>query len=193
MGLTVLFVNDQSRITDGFKRAFRNEPFSAKTANSVEEAMAILEEEDIDVIVSDENMEAMPGLEFLMIVRLKSPDIIRIMLTGSGNLKAAERAVNNGEIFRFLSKPCNKVDLVATIRQALIQKNLIVENRELIRISRQQLDIIRRIERETEGIHELDKSQTGSIILSNPGSLSDLVKDLSNKLSLAEKRMNILP
>jgi two-component system probable response regulator PhcQ len=73
----------------------------------------------VDVVISDEKMPGMSGSEFLSLVRQEYPDTIRIILTGYGSLESAIRAINEGEIYRLFTKPCNVIDLAITIRLAL--------------------------------------------------------------------------
>ena len=83
------------------------------------EALRILVVEPVDVVVSDEDMPGMRGCELLATVREHSPGAVRIRLSGKGSLETAIHAINDGEIYRFLTKPCNTTDLAHTIRHAL--------------------------------------------------------------------------
>jgi two-component system probable response regulator PhcQ len=101
------------------KDAFSREPYNILCADSAEEALPILAREQVDVVISDEKMPGMSGSEFLSLVRQEYPDTIRIILTGYGSLESAIRAINEGEIYRLFTKPCNVIDLAITIRLAL--------------------------------------------------------------------------
>ena len=118
----VLFVDDEVELTQGVQLALRKEPFTVRTANSAKEALGILAEGGIDVIVSDERMPRMTGSEFLAKVRETNPDIPRIILTGEASLEATISAINDAAIHRFLLKPCPPDVLSATIQEALASR-----------------------------------------------------------------------
>ncbi|WXR60780.1 response regulator [Peptostreptococcaceae bacterium AGR-M142] len=116
----VLFVDDEKMITNLLKSEFSDEEYGIHFANSAKEAFEILESIDIDVIVSDMIMPDMNGLELLSIVRYKYPHVVRIILSGYSQVNAILSAINEGEIYRYITKPW-KVDQKAkkTIRDAL--------------------------------------------------------------------------
>jgi EAL domain-containing protein (putative c-di-GMP-specific phosphodiesterase class I)/CheY-like chemotaxis protein len=114
----VLFVDDEPTVTSSARRILRGEPYEVVTANSAEQALSIMNGADIDIVVSDEQMPGIPGSEFLTIVRLRYPDVIRIMLTGEASLETALDAINNASIFRFLRKPCKANELKACLKSA---------------------------------------------------------------------------
>src|SRR5512138_2916271 len=103
----VLLVDDETDIINILKELIELEEFEVLTAGSGEEALAKMMENVIDVVISDEHMPGMPGTELLGIARSQYPDTIRILMTGYANLDMAIRAINDGEIYRFFTKPCN--------------------------------------------------------------------------------------
>ena len=141
------------------------ESYTVHCADSAKEALKILSQEPIDVVISDEVMPAMTGTQFLAVVRKDYPDTIRIILTGHASLESAMHAINEGEIYRFLTKPCNLVDLSVTIRQALQQKHLKKENERLAKIVEQQSFSIREIEKKYPGITKVKRNSGGAIII----------------------------
>ena len=118
---TILVVDDQQPLLDLLREALQRESYQVFCAGSAEEALPILSRQHVDVIISDEKMPGMSGTELLAIARKKYPESIRIILTGHANLKSALRAINEGEVYRFFTKPYNLLDLAATIGQALQQ------------------------------------------------------------------------
>ena len=106
MPSTVLFVDDDPILTDGLRRALHHQPFRVLTASSAEAAMEVLERETVEVIVSDEQMPGVTGSEFLAQVRHLYPGVQRLMLTGRASRAGAVHAINEGNILRFLIKPC---------------------------------------------------------------------------------------
>jgi DNA-binding NtrC family response regulator len=162
---TLLFVDDEPHVTEALKRALRKEPYKILSAKSADEALGILVHKVVDVVVSDEQMPGMSGSQFLSIVSKKYPDTVRIILTGHASLVAAIRAINEGEIYRFLTKPCNEVDLAVTIRQALQQKELMSVSRRLLKKVRYQSALFRELEKEYPGITTVERDSTGTILV----------------------------
>jgi len=122
MAYTVLLVDDELAVLQTLVRRFRKESFRLRTATSAEEALRILSESPIDLIVSDFHMPGMSGGELLARVATQYPDCIRIMLTGQPSLEVAIGAINNGEVYRFLTKPYDAEMLGRIIRDALDQR-----------------------------------------------------------------------
>lgn len=114
----VLFVDDEQRILTSMKMLFRRE-YQVFTCNSGAEALELLKEQKIDVIVSDQRMPKMTGIELLREVRDVQPQAIRLLLTGYADLNAIIGSINEGEIFRFVSKPWSNEDLKATLAKAV--------------------------------------------------------------------------
>jgi response regulator RpfG family c-di-GMP phosphodiesterase len=128
---TILWVDDDLNILDGFRRQFRKQ-FNIEIALGPEMGLdAIANRGPFAVVISDLRMPGMDGIQFLTAVRTKSPDTVRVMLTGQADLAAAIAAVNQGNIFRFLSKPCTPTVLSLVIEAALEQHRLIVAERQL--------------------------------------------------------------
>ena len=161
----VLFVDDEPHVTDSLKRSLRKEPYEVLSANSASEALRVLARGPVDVIVSDEKMPGMPGSEFLAQVCKLYPESVRIILTGHGSMETAIRAINEGEIYRFLTKPCNEVDLAITIRQALQLKDLKVISQRLLERNKNQSAILRELEKKHPGITKVERDSTGAITL----------------------------
>ncbi len=128
----VLFVDDEANILAGFKRQLRKD-FSLETALGPEEGLRVLREKGpFAVVVSDLRMPAMDGIQFLSTVKELVPDIVRIMLTGHADLQNAIDAVNQGNIFRFLTKPCHPDTLFKVLTSAIQQYRLINAEKELL-------------------------------------------------------------
>jgi len=116
---TVLFVDDELRLLDGLRRLLKVEGFDILCAPSGEVALDLLRTHPVRVVVSDHRMPGMSGLEFLKRVHEEYPETVRMMMTGYADRDLARRAVQDGTVFRFFSKPCKTFDLAVTIRQAL--------------------------------------------------------------------------
>jgi response regulator RpfG family c-di-GMP phosphodiesterase len=128
----VLFVDDEDHILQSIKRQLRKR-FQVYTALGGEEALVILKNEGpFAVIVSDMRMPGIDGIQLLTKVRDLYPDIVRLMLTGNADQETAIEAVNKGQIFRFLSKPCPTATLVTSIALAQRQHRLLIAEKDLL-------------------------------------------------------------
>jgi DNA-binding NtrC family response regulator len=161
----VLFVDDDPNVTAALIRSQRKEPYEVRGANGADEALNLLAREPFDIVISDEQMPGMLGSEFLSIVAKKHPETVRIILTGHANIESAIRAINGGEIYRFLTKPCHEAELAQTIRQAIEHKDLVEMSQRLLRENKQQSEILAGLEKQYPGITQIKKSRNGSLIL----------------------------
>lgn len=116
---TVLFVDDEERIVKLLKLMFQDK-YRVLTATSGQQALEIIASNGhVDVVVSDQRMPQMTGIELLAEVRKASPDAIRVLLTGYSDLVSIIGAVNDGEVYRFLNKPWRKEDLTNTLAECV--------------------------------------------------------------------------
>jgi response regulator RpfG family c-di-GMP phosphodiesterase len=115
--ITILYVDDEENNLISFKANFRMK-YTVLTAISGDEAMKIIGEKHVDIIITDQRMPNMTGVEFLEKVLEKNPDPMRILLTGYADMSAVVDAVNKGKIFHYLSKPWNEEELDMTIKRA---------------------------------------------------------------------------
>lgn len=115
----ILFIDDETSILNSLKRLFHEEKaFNCHFASSAAQALEILSAHHIDVIVSDHLMPGMTGTELLSRVKEKRPKAVRMMITGHADLPTVQRAINRGEIYRFILKPWQNEELIQTVRQA---------------------------------------------------------------------------
>lgn len=132
MNENVLLVDDDYDVISAYQRNMRN-LFKIKTASSGMEALEMIKElPPFAVIVSDYNMPQMNGIEFLTTAKKICPDTIRIMLTGFTNIETSLEAVNEGNVFRFLTKPLNTEALIRAIKDGIEQYRLLASEKELL-------------------------------------------------------------
>jgi response regulator RpfG family c-di-GMP phosphodiesterase len=131
-GPPILLVDDEVPVLDGLRRQLRRK-FTVHTASAGAEGLRLLESEAVSVVVSDMRMPGMDGAAFLAQVRERHPDVVRILLTGHADTQAAIAAVNEGQIYRFLTKPCSPEVLMAEITGAAELNRLTVAEKELLR------------------------------------------------------------
>ncbi len=128
----ILLVDDEDHVLSGYRRNLRHK-FTILTANSGQLGLAKIKEEGpFSVIVSDFKMPEMNGNQFLSKVKTLSPDTVRIMLTGYADLSTTIEAVNEGNIFRLLTKPCSIEKLISSINEGVRQYNLITAEKVLL-------------------------------------------------------------
>jgi EAL domain-containing protein (putative c-di-GMP-specific phosphodiesterase class I) len=126
---TVLLVDDDDSVTRSLARMLASEPFDVVTTNHPAQALDILKARSVDVIVSDENMPELSGADLLSRIRADHPDVVRVLLTGENDIRAAASAVNDGGVFRFLLKPCQRQLFVSTLHDAVAFRSTLPEDR----------------------------------------------------------------
>jgi len=132
MSARILCVDDDANVLAAFRRQLRTQ-FEIETAEGPEAGLKALREcGPFGVVLSDLRMPGMDGTRFLAAVKLLAPDAVRMMLTGQADLNAAIAAVNEGNIFRFLMKPCPREVLVKALEAGLGQQRLLMAERELL-------------------------------------------------------------
>ncbi|MDJ0867431.1 MAG: response regulator [Myxococcota bacterium] len=135
---TILFVDDEVNILKALKRLMRHEPWNVECACRGQDALQIMDRTPAQVVVSDQRMPEMSGVDLLQAVRERQPDVVRMMLTGYTEMNVAVEAINRGEIYRLITKPWNDEELKATIRQAFDHYDLKQEIKRLNQVTREQ-------------------------------------------------------
>ncbi|MBI1773269.1 MAG: response regulator, partial [Burkholderiales bacterium] len=128
---TLLLVDDEPNILNALKRLLRRDEYRILTADSGHEGLEILEKNRVDVIISDQRMPIMTGVDFLRNAKKKYPDTVRIILSGYTELQYITDAINEGAIYKFLTKPWDDEQIRANIREAFHYKEMEDENRRL--------------------------------------------------------------
>jgi response regulator RpfG family c-di-GMP phosphodiesterase len=132
MNQRVLFVDDEPNVLEGIQRTLRKQ-VELQTASSGAEALRLIRESGpFALVVSDMRMPAMNGAQFLAKVREQEPDTIRMILSGQADLEATIAAVNEGHIYRFLTKPCPTDQLLAAVEDGLNQHRLLTAEKVLL-------------------------------------------------------------
>lgn len=183
MGHTVLLLDDEPHVLAGLARLLRHESYEIRTAGSADEAAKVLQSVYVDLIVSDECMPGMSGTEFLSTVARDYPEVIGIVLTGHPTLPAALRAINEGNVYQFLTKPCDDVQLALTIRRALDQKELQKKSRELLELARRQSALIEEA-RLLRRLKDLPRRDRATVIAreGRPGDQEELLDAMEDEI-----------
>jgi two-component system probable response regulator PhcQ len=191
MRSTVLLVDDEQDLLDGLARSLRHAPYRVLTATSGQTALEVLANTPVDVIVADEMMPGMTGTELLAEVRAEHPSIMRVILTGQAKLESAVAAINEGEVYRFLTKPCGPAELTVTIQHALQHKALMDQAQRLLRTVECQSRLLDQIERANPGITKLDRTPDGAIVVDAdlPSDFSQFMKQLHERVENAARAL----
>jgi len=194
MNGNILLVDDEKNLTDALKHTLYKEKYSVFTAGSASEALGILNRENIDVIVTDERMPGMSGSELIAISRNKYPDTIRIILTGQASSAGAIRAINEGDAYRFLIKPCNGLDLVITLRRALQYKQLFAKSRQMALQLEQAAEYLQQMEKRHPEIFQAENPASRISRSFIPAeNLDDLLSDMDAATKKLESLLHTSP
>jgi DNA-binding NtrC family response regulator len=161
----ILIVDDEINICNALRRSLRKEGYEITVANEPAEGLKILAQQKIDVVLSDHLMPNMTGLEFLTVVRDRHPDSLRILLTGHADMETAIRSINDGNVYRFLTKPWDDVELKVTLYLAFEHLDLEREHRRLLATVRRQADLLNDLEGQYPGIGDLRRNSDGAILI----------------------------
>lgn len=191
----VLFVDDEENILKSVTRLFLDEPVDVLMAASGAEALNLLTRHtNVAVIVSDQRMPGMSGAEFLEKARDIVPDAVRIVLTGYADVISAVDAINKGGAYRYISKPWDDEDLVASIRDAVSRHELVRENKRLTGIVHGQNEELKKwnsqlevfVQQQTEEISKKnDELKNANNRLKK--NFQDVIKSLAGLLELRDK------
>lgn len=135
---SVLVVDDEEAVRVSLRRVLEGAGYRVLAAESGEQGMAILQTAPIQLVISDNHMPGMPGIDFLKLVRVRYPHVVRIMLTGDPDPETPVRSINEGEVYRFLRKPWNNADLKTILHFAFEVIELEEERRQLIALVRKE-------------------------------------------------------
>jgi len=127
----LLIVDDEIEITKSLQRQFRKQ-YNVFLTNSPLEAIDIMTQHEIHVVISDQRMPQMTGVEFFSKIKNDHPDAIRLILTGYTDIEAIVDAINDGNVYRYVAKPWNPTELENIISDAFEKYNLVIENKLLL-------------------------------------------------------------
>ena len=174
MERTLLLVDDEENVTSALVRLLRRDGYRILRASSGEEGLGLLAENEIGVIISDQRMPGMTGVEFLSVVKTHYPDTVRIVLSGYTELNSVTEAINRGAIYKFLTKPWEDDLLRAHVQEAFQRYEMKMENIRLARelqlaneaLRRMNHELEQRVEEKTrEVLHNLNVLQVSQEVL----------------------------
>lgn len=146
MTYRLMVVDDEANILNAIKRVFsREDDLDVEYFSSPEEALQRTNQVGFDLFIADYRMPKMDGIAFLSAVKQLRPDAVRLILSGQADLHALIDAINRAEVYRYISKPWDPIELVLSIRQALAHNAVMLENRRLAdQVRTQQDELVRR-------------------------------------------------
>lgn len=165
---TIILVDDEEHILRALKRSLTRDGYVVFPFSRPADALEALKGIAPDVVLSDHLMPDMTGLEFLKVVRSRAPDTCRIMLTGHAEMQTAIDAINVGEIYRFLLKPWDDVDLSVALTLGLERLDLERDNRRLAAMVRVQQLRLDALDSQYPGLTVVQRDADGAILLDGP-------------------------
>jgi len=160
---TVLCVDDEVHLLTALRRLLRKEPYTLLTAEGGQAALDVMKSQPVRLVISDQRMPGMTGIEFLQKAKELFPDVVRVVLSGYADVGHIVEAINKGEIYRFLGKPWNDDELKAAIMQCLDHYDIVQQNRRLVEQVRRQNGDLRRM---NEDLEQAVEDRTRSLRLS---------------------------
>jgi DNA-binding NtrC family response regulator len=136
---TVLVVDDEPGVRAALTQVLQRLGYMVVTAESGEEALQRLQENPVEVIISDQHMPGLSGIDLLKLVRVRHPRVVRIMLTADKDPDVPIRSINEGEVYRFVRKPWNNNDLRTVLSFAFEIARLEQEKRHLVTLLKNQI------------------------------------------------------
>ncbi len=168
----IMLVDDEENVLKALKRTLATESYEVETYSNGADALEQAKKRQFDLVLSDYRMPVMDGVAFLIELRKLQPDTMRLILSGYSDLEAMLAAINQAEIYRFISKPWKDYELRATLNQALAHRAVLLENKRLadqVRTQQAQLaeqkKILQKLEADSPGITQVRWAEDGSVIL----------------------------
>jgi DNA-binding NtrC family response regulator len=118
---TLLILDDEESVLNALRRTFRRDGYRLLFANNTDDALALMDSNDVQVIIAEQRLKGVSGIDFLKQVKTLHPETIRIILSGYTELSAVVNAVNQGAVYKFLTKPWKDEELREQIRDVFLQ------------------------------------------------------------------------
>lgn len=186
---TILILDDDEALLVVLTLLIRREGYRALTAATAEEAFAVLERERVSVAIVDQNLPDLPGVEVLRRLRQRWPDTIRIMLTASADTRTAVSAINDGHVYRYMTKPWDNNEFRGVVRESVQFHDLLRENRRLYELSVNQALQLRALNEELEKKVAARTAEIASKNLELEENLLDVIRLLTSVQGLRNSSM----
>ncbi len=161
---TILVVDDEELFIEYIQRILSDENYNVISASSGQEGIALLEKQQVSMVISEYKIPLMNGLEFLEKVRIIYPDILTIMVTDHADIELVIKAVNEAGVYKFLLKSWDDIDFKNTIKKTLESLQVIKERDVLIRKVKTHEATLKELEKRYPGITKVEKDEDGYIL-----------------------------
>lgn len=161
---TILIVDDESNFLSSMRRALRKEPYALVTAKNGVEALEVLENQEVSLVLSDYMMPEMDGLTLIKQIHGKYPHILSIMLTALSEIDIAMQAINDAGVYKFILKPVEINSLRVTLQRALESLDLIAEKEGLLQKVKNRDAILQKLEQQYPGITKVERDADGYVL-----------------------------
>lgn len=141
----LLLVDDEEAVRSSLRRTLEGDGYDIEEAEDGTAALAMMQDRPFQVVISDQMMPGLTGIDLLKLVRVRHPSAVRVMLTGDEDPETTLRSINESEVYRFIRKPWNNRDLRTIIHFAFEVARLQEENRQLVELGRRQRDVRKRL------------------------------------------------
>ncbi len=146
----LLLVDDEDAVRSALRNVLEADGYAIEEAGDGSTALTLLQSQPFQVVISDQMMPGLSGVDFLKLVRVRHPQVVRIMLTADANPETPLRSINESEVYRFIRKPWNNRDLRTIVHFAFEVARLQAENRQLIELGRKQRDVRNKLAADTD-------------------------------------------
>ena len=189
----VLIVDDEQNILSSLRRLFRREDYELVTASDGEQALGIMEEKPVQVVIADYRMPGMTGTQLLREVQSRWPDTVRVVLSGYSEVGAIIDAINEGAIYKFISKPWNDEEILLSVRRAVEQYELTLENKRMAQAIAGQNEQLRELNRRLDQqVADASSGQTIAQELLEAIAAGLLVVDPSGLIVAANRKVSVI-
>lgn len=187
----LLIIDDEEEITKSLFRQFRRK-YNVHIATSAIDALPIMEKENVQVVLSDQRMPDMTGIDFFSRIKDKYPDALKLILTGYSDIEAVIGAINEGQVFRYLTKPWDPVELNLVIEEAFEKYELITNNRILMsKLKDANVTLEKKVEERTQELSAANDDLTKLNIEKNKY-IGIVAHDLRNPIGTAQQYSQLL-
>ncbi len=187
----LLIIDDEIEITKALTRQFRRD-YNVFSTTNAEEGFAILEKENIQVVLSDQRMPGMTGTDFFSKIKDKYPDALKLLLTGYSDIEAVINAINEGQVFRYVTKPWNPTELDGIVKEAFEKYELITNNKKLVHnLNEANLNLEEKVKERTMELEKANNTLSELNVEKNKY-IGMVVHDLRNPIGVAATFSEIL-
>jgi adenylate cyclase len=191
--ISILYLDDEEHNLAAFRAAFRRH-FKIYTTASVRQAVKMIRENEIPIVITDQRMPEMMGVQFLEAIIPEFPDTIRMILTGFSDMDAIIKAINTGHVYRYITKPWDEKELLMTLNGAAELVRLQQKNRQLLHVLQQKVQDQERVMKlfqkyvpEHVVAEALNQDEEDSILKGESRIVSVLMSDIRNFTGLSSK------